>query len=161
MLASSYWFHPATSTPTGISRAYKATACFALGAILGWPFSAVLGVPFVLEELFTTGGQIAVGAERAAVRSKRWDTMGKAIALAATIAVSAARIRRQGEAHTLSMAHQLNPDPRLFGRFMGIRAIDIPDPKHSLLQPSLTLGRIRLIRNLPRNVLPLQPIHQL
>lgn len=88
MLACSYSFHPASSTPTGVAWAYKVTSCVALGAILGWPFSAVLGVPFVLEQLFLTGGEVAFGPERAILRSKRWDTMLKAVALGASIAVN-------------------------------------------------------------------------
>lgn len=87
MLAGSYWFHPATSTPTGTSRAYKATFCFAVGAIVGWPFSAALGIPFVLEQLFTTGGDIATGQDKQNLVVKRWDTMLKAIALGASVSV--------------------------------------------------------------------------
>lgn len=88
MLAGSYWFHPATSTPTGTSRAYKATFLSAVGAIVGWPFSAALGIPFVLEQLFTTGGEIAVGQDKQNLMIKRWDTMLKAIALGASVSVS-------------------------------------------------------------------------
>jgi alpha-1,2-mannosyltransferase len=88
MLASSYWLHPATSTPTGITRAYRATFFVALGAIVGWPFAAALGVPFAMEQLFLTGGDVAVGQEKQALMIKRWATMGKAVALGACIAVS-------------------------------------------------------------------------
>lgn len=88
MLGFSYGWHPATSTSIGTSRAYKATVCFAVGAIVGWPFSAALGVPFVLEQLFTTGGEVAVGQEKQILMAKRWDTMLRAIALGASIAVS-------------------------------------------------------------------------
>jgi len=87
LLASSYWFHPATSTPTGTSRAYKATLLFAVGAIVGWPFSAALAIPFVLEQLFTTGGEIAVGQDKQNIMAKRWDTMLRAIALGASFSV--------------------------------------------------------------------------
>lgn len=88
MLAFSYSFHPATSTPTGISRAYRATFFIALGAILGWPFSAALGVPFVVEQLFLTGGDIAVGPARSGLRITRWETMVRAVVVGASIAVS-------------------------------------------------------------------------
>jgi alpha-1,2-mannosyltransferase len=88
MLAASYWLHPATSTPTGITRAYRATFFVALGAIVGWPFAAALGVPFVVEQLFLTGGDVAVGQDKQALMVKRWATMGKAVALGACIAVS-------------------------------------------------------------------------
>jgi alpha-1,2-mannosyltransferase len=87
MLAFSYAFHPATSTPTGISRAYKATFLIAFGAIVGWPFSAALGIPFVIEQLFLTGGEIAVGQTRAALGRKRLDTMARGVALGAGILV--------------------------------------------------------------------------
>ena len=86
-LAYSYGFFPATSTPTGISRAYKATFFFALGAILGWPFSAALAIPFVFEQLFLTGGNIAVGEERKKLTITRWNTLAKAAAVGALIAV--------------------------------------------------------------------------
>ncbi|ORX99359.1 hypothetical protein K493DRAFT_279646 [Basidiobolus meristosporus CBS 931.73] len=40
------------------SRTYKAVFWFALGAILGWPFSGAVGIPFVIEELFVKGSEI-------------------------------------------------------------------------------------------------------
>ncbi len=88
MMACSYSFHPATSTPAGIARTYRAVFFVALGAILGWPFSAALGLPLVLEHMFLTGGDVAVGKERTTLRKKRWETMLKAIAIGASIAVS-------------------------------------------------------------------------
>ena len=88
MLAFSYSFHPATSDPTGIKRTYRATFFIALGAIVGWPFSAALGIPFVIEQLFLTGGDVAVGAERPKLTMKRWSTMLGAVSVAACIAVS-------------------------------------------------------------------------
>ncbi|GFZ47156.1 hypothetical protein JCM24511_04899 [Saitozyma sp. JCM 24511] len=92
MLAASYWLHPATSTPTGITRAYRATFFVALGAIVGWPFAAALGVPFVVEQLFLTGGDVAVGQDKQALMVKRWATMGKAVALGACIAIPVAMV---------------------------------------------------------------------
>ncbi len=88
LLASSYWFHPATSTETGISRTYKATFFFALGAVLGWPFSAALGIPFVAEQLFLTGGEVVLDSAKGPWRSKRIETLVKAVGVAALIAVS-------------------------------------------------------------------------
>lgn len=88
MLALSYGFHPATSTSTGKSRAVKATVWTAVGAIVGWPFSAAMSIPFVIEQLFLTGGEIAVGSARQSLTAKRWGTMIWAIALGATVAVS-------------------------------------------------------------------------
>ena len=88
MMACSYAFHPATSTKVGSSRAYRATFSVALGTIIGWPFSAALGIPFAVEQLFLTGGDVAVGSKRDRLMIERWQIMAKAVALGATIAVS-------------------------------------------------------------------------
>lgn len=85
MLASSYWFQPATSTPQGTIRTYRATFFYALGAIVGWPFSAALGIPFVFEQLFLGGGEIVPTELTHIWRSKRWDTMWKAVTMSASI----------------------------------------------------------------------------
>jgi alpha-1,2-mannosyltransferase len=87
LLAAAQWFHPATSTEQGTKRAYWATFFIALGAIVGWPFSAALGIPFVLEQLFLTGGEVVVDSEKPAWKAARWERMIKAVGLAATIAV--------------------------------------------------------------------------
>lgn len=87
MLAFSYSLYPATSTPTGKSRAFKATLLFALGAIVGWPFSALLAVPFVIEQLFMCGDDTAQGGAKSQLLAKRWSTMGQAVAIGACIAV--------------------------------------------------------------------------
>lgn len=39
-------------------RTYEATTCFAVAAIVGWPFAALLAAPFVLEELFVRGANV-------------------------------------------------------------------------------------------------------
>lgn len=88
MLAFSYSLHPATSTSTGTSRAYKAIFFFALGAIVGWPFSALLAVPFVIEQLFMCGDDVALGGAKTQLLAKRWSTLAKAAAVGASIAVS-------------------------------------------------------------------------
>ncbi|KAK4689384.1 hypothetical protein P7C73_g729, partial [Tremellales sp. Uapishka_1] len=87
LLACSYSFHPATSTPTGIKRAYRGTLAIAAGAIIGWPFAAALGVPFLFEQLFLTGGEVIVGEARKAWQQGRWQRMGKAIGVGALIAI--------------------------------------------------------------------------
>ncbi|WRT69234.1 uncharacterized protein IL334_006218 [Kwoniella shivajii] len=87
LLASSFWFHPATSTSTGRKRAYFATFAFAVGAIVGWPFSAALAIPFVIEHLFLTGGEVILPAQKGAWMAKRWETLAKAIAVGASIAI--------------------------------------------------------------------------
>ncbi|WWD21173.1 hypothetical protein CI109_105657 [Kwoniella shandongensis] len=92
MLASSFWFQPVTSTPRGVARTYKATFFYALGAILGWPFSAALAIPFVIEHLFLSGGEIVPPALAGAWRSKRWDTFVKAVGVGAAIAIPVSMI---------------------------------------------------------------------
>ncbi|KIR99848.1 alpha-1,2-mannosyltransferase [Cryptococcus deuterogattii 2001/935-1] len=85
MLASSYWFQPATTTPQGTTRTYRATFFYALGAIVGWPFSAALGIPFIFEQLFLGAGEIVPPELKHIWRSKRWDTMWKAVTMSASI----------------------------------------------------------------------------
>ncbi|WVR08923.1 hypothetical protein IAU60_005982 [Kwoniella sp. DSM 27419] len=92
MLASSYWFHPATSTPTGSRRAYAATLFFALGAIVGWPFSAALGIPFVFEQLFLSGGETVAPAQKSNWMAYRWETVIKAVLAGASIAIPVSMI---------------------------------------------------------------------
>lgn len=90
LLASAQFFHPATSTQTGRERAYRGVFLIAIGAIIGWPFSAAIGIPFVFEQLFLTGGEIAIGPARTSLLAKRWETIGKAVFLGALVAVSSA-----------------------------------------------------------------------
>lgn len=66
MLASSYWIFPVSLTssrlpwsfPQAFTRTLFATMLFATGAIFGWPFSILLAVPFVFEELVLRGADI-------------------------------------------------------------------------------------------------------
>lgn len=66
MLASSYWLFPVSMTssrlpwsfPDATRRTLLATMLYATGAIFGWPFSILLAVPFVVEELFLRGADI-------------------------------------------------------------------------------------------------------
>ncbi|KDQ15681.1 glycosyltransferase family 22 protein [Botryobasidium botryosum FD-172 SS1] len=53
MLAFSYAFKPPAQSTTYRTRA--TVLFFALGGILGWPFSLLIAVPFVLEEMFVYG----------------------------------------------------------------------------------------------------------
>lgn len=54
MLASSFAMEPVSTDPT---PAIKAAVCFAVAAVVGWPFSILLAVPFVVEQLFFNGQQ--------------------------------------------------------------------------------------------------------
>jgi alpha-1,2-mannosyltransferase len=58
MMAFSFVLQP----PTNFSRnrTYGATFFFGLGALLGWPFCAALGIPFVIEELSVYGREMQV-----------------------------------------------------------------------------------------------------
>lgn len=88
MLAASYWFHPATSTATGKKRVYMAVFFTALGAIVGWPFAAALGIPIIFEQLLCSGGEIVEPAARSSWRVRRMNTLVKAILASACLAVS-------------------------------------------------------------------------
>ncbi|KIJ53458.1 glycosyltransferase family 22 protein [Sphaerobolus stellatus SS14] len=56
LLAFSYAFQlPAKSNP---QRTLLATFFFATGAIVGWPFSLLVSVPFVIEEIFVRGADL-------------------------------------------------------------------------------------------------------
>lgn len=52
---------PSMTLPQTIpSRTFKATLLFALGALVGWPFSIILSLPFVFEELFLYSGDVNI-----------------------------------------------------------------------------------------------------
>lgn len=53
LAASFYMRPPSMSSPL---RTLSAVACFAIGAVVGWPFALLLAVPFVLEEISVWGG---------------------------------------------------------------------------------------------------------
>lgn len=52
-------FISSTTLPRTIpDRTFQATLIFALGALAGWPFSILLSIPFVFEELFLPSGDV-------------------------------------------------------------------------------------------------------
>ncbi|KAF9015664.1 glycosyltransferase family 22 protein [Cyathus striatus] len=53
-------------------RTLSAVILFAAGAILGWPFSLALAIPFVLEELFVFSGDKVSTAARMTWMKERW-----------------------------------------------------------------------------------------
>lgn len=60
-LAFSIYLVPTSSNTS--RRTYLTVLCFAASALLGWPFAALLAVPFALEELFLLGtDRLAPGA---------------------------------------------------------------------------------------------------
>lgn len=59
LLAYSFYLKPTSSSgPGSTRRVYLATFFFAFGAIFAWPFSLLLAIPFVFEELFIGGKDI-------------------------------------------------------------------------------------------------------
>lgn len=61
-LAMSYAFIPTSSK--NAHRTFAATLLFAVGGIVGWPFSLALAIPFVLEELFVYGADVVTPENR-------------------------------------------------------------------------------------------------
>jgi alpha-1,2-mannosyltransferase len=57
-LAYSYALRPASLDEQGTRCARLATFWFAVGAIVGWPFSALLAVPFGVEQVFVRAGDV-------------------------------------------------------------------------------------------------------
>jgi alpha-1,2-mannosyltransferase len=88
MMAASYWFHPATSTQAGVRRMRLAVFFTALGAIVGWPFAAALGIPIIFEQLFVAGGEIVIPGARSVWAVRRRNNLIIAIIGSALIAVS-------------------------------------------------------------------------
>lgn len=72
-------------------RALFATLAFATGAIIGWPFAAAVGIPFVFEELFLHGTDKVAPRERLFWRIKRWRRMAVCVAVASLLLVSVLR----------------------------------------------------------------------
>lgn len=61
-LAMSYAFIPTSSRNT--HRTFAATLLFAVGGIVGWPFTLALAIPFVFEELFVYGADVVTPEDR-------------------------------------------------------------------------------------------------
>ncbi|PWN24224.1 hypothetical protein BCV69DRAFT_280119 [Microstroma glucosiphilum] len=97
-LALSYAIQPTRSSsetcPTSRSlpftdrnRLLKATASFALGALLGWPFAIVLSFPFVLEEILIPSGNLVRGSQIGSFVVGRILSFAKAALTASVLAV--------------------------------------------------------------------------
>ncbi|KAG2171665.1 hypothetical protein INT43_008045 [Umbelopsis isabellina] len=95
MMAFSYVLQP----PTNFSRnrTFGATFFFGLGALLGWPFCAALGIPFVIEELSIYG------------REMQADEMGNVVKLPKPANWRLKRAMRLGEAMLLSFVAIATP----------------------------------------------------
>ena len=69
-LASAFNMEP--SSLRNPRRTLLVTTFFATAAIVGWPFSLALSVPFVVEELFLYGGDIVPAADKSKWMVSRW-----------------------------------------------------------------------------------------
>lgn len=91
-LAFSYTLRPPVQANN--KRVLHAVMCFGIAALLGWPFSAVVGVPFVIEELVVYGQDGTVDAQgrpTPMVRPNNWR-MQRILRLVKTIAMGAISI---------------------------------------------------------------------
>jgi hypothetical protein len=71
MLAYSFSLPLASSNPFGITRQWQATFFFCLGPILGWPFVAILALPFIIEQVGMRGGDVAKAEEMPGLLGER------------------------------------------------------------------------------------------
>lgn len=91
MLAMSFALRP--STKRADDRVLFATVCFAIGAIVGWPFSIIVSSPFVLEELFVLSGDKVSPSLMGKWIGARWIRMLGCVTLAAFLLVRPSTIR--------------------------------------------------------------------
>ena len=85
-LAMSFAVKPPSKSDT--TRTLAAVVCFAFGAIFGWPFSLLVAVPYVLEELFVAGGDRVASGAFASLVSYRWPRIVGAGVVATLLFVS-------------------------------------------------------------------------
>lgn len=78
------------------ARITVGTVCYAIAAIVGWPFSVLLGVPMVLEQLFIRGTERVPAGKSAAWAARRAQNMFIAVVAGATILVSST-LRKFGD----------------------------------------------------------------
>lgn len=81
--AASFSFVPPSSSR--VQRTFAATLLFATAAIFGWPFSLLLAVPFVLEELFVYGGDLVPESALQGWIKNRWSQLFGSGAVAALL----------------------------------------------------------------------------
>ncbi|CCO32730.1 alpha-1,2-mannosyltransferase [Rhizoctonia solani AG-1 IB] len=88
--AASFAFAPPSSSR--VHRTFAATLLFAAGAIVGWPFSLLLAVPFVVEELTVYGGDIVPESSLPKWIENRWKYLFGSGAVAASLFIPVALI---------------------------------------------------------------------
>jgi alpha-1,2-mannosyltransferase len=84
-VAFSYALEPVSSSNR--RRTFLATLLFAVGGIVGWPFSLALAIPFVAEELFVFGVDRVLPETRWSWSVGRWKRLFAAGAAAALLFV--------------------------------------------------------------------------
>ncbi|KAI0683754.1 Alg9-like mannosyltransferase family-domain-containing protein [Cytidiella melzeri] len=68
-----YFIEPTSST--NMRRTLLATMAFATGALIGWPFSIVVALPFVFEELFLYAKDNVAPMNQTSWRIQRWSRL--------------------------------------------------------------------------------------
>lgn len=76
MLAFSFAMEPVS---TDRLPAIKAVICFSVAAIVGWPFSILLAIPFVAEQMLLNGQQTSFNPVQRFSRLVRGGLAGLAI----------------------------------------------------------------------------------
>ncbi|PCH34041.1 glycosyltransferase family 22 protein [Wolfiporia cocos MD-104 SS10] len=82
-LAFSFVIEPTTSR--NLRRTLFATLAFATGAIVGWPFSIAVAIPFVFEELFMYSNDKVNPENKTSWMVERWTRMIMCAAIAALL----------------------------------------------------------------------------
>lgn len=100
MLALSYSMKPASRS--GYMRTLSAVTCFAISAIVGWPFALLLAAPFVSEELFVWGGDRVPANAHLTWRLGRWKRLLLCGLIASFILVSCLPHPRHVKYHVLT-----------------------------------------------------------
>ncbi|KAH9937363.1 glycosyltransferase family 22 protein [Fomitopsis serialis] len=84
-IAFSYAIEPASNT--NMRRTMFSTLAFATGAIVGWPFSLAVAIPFVFEELFLYGTDKVTSENKTSWIIARWRRMFTCAAVAALLLI--------------------------------------------------------------------------
>jgi len=92
LLGGAAFLAPVDSDAKRITRGVTA---FAAGAVVGWPFSVVLGVPLVLEQLFLRGTEKVAKGTEAAHAAKRARNLLIALTAGASILIPVIAIDTQ------------------------------------------------------------------
>ncbi|RKP10170.1 glycosyltransferase family 22 protein, partial [Thamnocephalis sphaerospora] len=85
MLAAAYFIRTPSIATRGPSRTMGAVLSLAAGAVLGWPFSGAVGLPFALEEAFSGGAQPLEHLPWRRWMPQRWRLLAKCIATATVV----------------------------------------------------------------------------